>query len=160
MFEPEIWVAVAFVIFCIVLIYAGAVRKALAALDQRQARIQSELHEARRLKDEAQSLLEQYQRKRHEAEREAEGIIASAKAEAERLAAEARSKLEDFVARRTKIADAKIAQAESQALADVRAAAAEAAVAAAEKILAQVARDKVADKLVDQGIEDVKTKLN
>jgi F-type H+-transporting ATPase subunit b len=160
MFEPEVWVAVAFVIFCIVLIYAGAVRKALDGLDQRQARIQAELDDARRLKDEAQSLLEQYRSKQHEAEREAEGIIAGAKAEAERLAIEAKAKLEDFVARRTKIADTKIAQAESQALADVRAAAAEAAVGAAEKILGQVARDKVADKLVDQGIEDVKSKLN
>jgi F-type H+-transporting ATPase subunit b len=68
--------------------------------------------------------------------------------------------LQEFIARRTKIADQKIAQAEEQALAEVRAAAADAAVAAAEKLLGEVARDQVADRLVDQGISDLKSKLN
>ena len=95
----------------------------------------AELDEARRLKEEAQALLAQYQRKQREAEQEAAAIIAGAKAEAERLASEAKAKIEDFVARRTKMAETKIAQAEAQALADVRAAAADAAVAAAERVL-------------------------
>ena len=98
------------------------------ALDHRSARIKAELDEARRLRDEAGKLLAEYQRKQREAEREAEAIVADAKAEAERVAAEARVKMEEFVARRTKLAETKIGQAEAQALADVRAAAAEAAV--------------------------------
>jgi F-type H+-transporting ATPase subunit b len=68
--------------------------------------------------------------------------------------------MEEFVSRRSQVAEAKIAQAETQALADVRAAAAEAAVAAAEKILSQTAQGEVADRLVSQGIRDVKAKLN
>jgi F-type H+-transporting ATPase subunit b len=68
--------------------------------------------------------------------------------------------MEDFVARRTKMAEAKIIQAEAQAVADVRAAAADAAVAAAEKILAAAAKGKVADDLLTQGIEDVRSKFN
>ena len=68
--------------------------------------------------------------------------------------------MEDFVARRTKMAEEKIAQAEAQALADVRAAAADAAVAAAETILARTVKDKVADDLARQGIDDVEAKLN
>jgi F-type H+-transporting ATPase subunit b len=68
--------------------------------------------------------------------------------------------MEEFVARRTKLAEAKIGQAEAQALADVRAAAADAAVSAAEAILRDAARGKVADDLIAQGIADVKTKLN
>ena len=106
------------------------------SLDDRAARIKAELDEAKKLKEEAAALLADYQRKRGEAEHEAADIIAGAKAEAERLAADAKAKLEEFVARRTKLAETKIAQAEAQAAADVRAAAAEAAVAAAEKILA------------------------
>ena len=105
-------------------------------------------------------LLAEYQRKQREAEREAEAIVADAKAEAERVAAEARAKMEEFVARRTKLAETKIGQAEAQALADVRAAAADAAVAAAEKILRDTAKGKVADDLIAQGIADVKAKLN
>ena len=105
-----------------------------------RARIKAELDEARRLREEAAGIVAQYQKKRHEAEAEAEAIIAGARAEAERVAAEAKAKMEEFVARRTKMAETKIAQAEAQALADVRAAAADAAVAAAEKILSETAK--------------------
>jgi len=160
MHEPEFWVAVAFVLFIGVLVYAGAHKKVIEVLDQRSARIKAELDEARRLRDEAGKLLAEYQRKQREAEREAEAIIAEAKAEAERVAAEARVKTEDFIARRTKLAETKIGQAEAQAVADVRAAAADAAVAAAETILRNTAKDKVADDLIARGIADVKAKLN
>jgi F-type H+-transporting ATPase subunit b len=158
--EPETWVAVAFVIFVGVLIYAGAHRKAIEALDQRSARIKADLDEARRLRDEAAKLLAEYQRKQGEAEREAQAIIAEAKAEAERVAAEAHGKMEEFVARRTKLAETKIGQAEAQALTEVRVAAAEAAVAAAETILRGSAKGKVAEDLIGRGIADVKAKLN
>jgi len=158
--EPEFWVAVAFVLFLGVLVYAGVHKTIIDALDQRSNRIKAELDEARRLRDEAAALLADYQRKQREAEREAEAIIAEAKAEAERVAAEARGKMEEFVARRTKLAETKIGQAEAQALADVRAAAADAAVAAAEKILRDTAKGKVADDLIARGIADVRAKLN
>jgi F-type H+-transporting ATPase subunit b len=158
--EPEFWVAVAFVLFVGVLIYVGVHKKLIEALDHRSGRIQAELDEARRLRDEAGKLLAEYQRKQREAEREAEAIIADARAEAGRVAAEARVKMEEFVARRTKLAETKITQAEAQALADVRAAAADAAVTAAEKILRDTAKGKVADDLITQGIAAVQAKLN
>jgi F-type H+-transporting ATPase subunit b len=158
--EPEFWVAVSFVLFVGVILYVGAHKKMTEALDHRSARIKSELDEARRLRDEAEKLLAEYKRKQGEAEREADAIVADAKAEAERVAAEARDKMEEFVARRTKLAEVKIGQAEAQALADVRAAAADAAVLAAEKILRDSAKGPVADNLIAQGIADVKAKLN
>ena len=160
MHETENWVAIGFLFFLGLLAYLGAHRKLIDALDQRQARIKSELDDARRLREEAQALLAEFERKGREAEAEAEAIIASARAEAERLAAEAKARSEDFVVRRTKLAEQKIAQAESQALADVRSAAAEAAVAAAEKILSAAAKGKVAEDLLAQGIADVKQKFN
>jgi len=158
--EPEFWVALGFFLFIGVLAYFGIPQKMLAALDSRGARIKAELDDAKRLRDEAEALLAQYRRKRQEAEREADEIIAGARAEAERVAAEAKSRMEEFVARRSQVAEAKIAQAETQAVADVRAAAAEAAVAAAEKILTQSAKGEVADRLLNDGIRDVKAKLN
>ena len=158
--EPESWVAVAFVIFIGVLIYVGAHKKMIEALDHRSARIKADLDEARRLRDEAAKLLADYQKKQREAEKEAAAIVSEAKAEAERVAAESRVKIEEFVARRTKLAETKIGQAEAQALADVRAAAAEAAVAAAEQILRATTKGEIADKLVARGIQDVKAKLN
>jgi F-type H+-transporting ATPase subunit b len=160
MLETENWVAVAFLCFLGLLAYLGAHRKVFEAIDARQARIKTELDDARRLREEAQALLAEFERKGREAEKEAEAIIAGAKAEAERLAAEAKAKTEDFVARRTKMAEAKIVQAEAQAVADVRAAAADAAVAAAEKILSTAAKGKIAEDLLSAGIQDVKQKLN
>jgi F-type H+-transporting ATPase subunit b len=158
--EPEFWVAVAFVILMGLLAYYGIHRTVLTALDHRSERIKAELDDARRLRDEAAKLLAEYQARRASAEREAEEIVSSARADAERIAAEAKTKIEDFVARRTKTAENKIALAEAQALADVRAAAANAAVTAASHILTQTVTGKVAEDLLAKGIAEVREKLN
>ena len=158
--EAETWVAIAFVILMIVFAYVGVHRTVLAALDHRSERIKAELDDARRLKEEAAKLLAEYKTRRASAEREAEEIISGARAEAERIAAEAKAKMEDFVARRTRTAESKIALAEAQALADVRAAAANAAVTAASTILSQSVKGSVADDLLAKGIAEVRAKLN
>jgi F-type H+-transporting ATPase subunit b len=158
--EAEFWVALGFFAFLGLLGYLGVHRMLAKTLDDRAVRIKAELEEARKLKNDAAALLADYQRKRHEAESEAQDIIDGAKAEAERLAVEAKAKIDEFVLRRTQMAETKIAQAEAQAAADVRGAAAEAAVAAAEKILAQQAKGKLAADLVAKGIDDVRKKLN
>jgi F-type H+-transporting ATPase subunit b len=158
--EAEFWVAVAFVMFFAGLFYIGVHKTISSTLDKRSSRIQSELDEAARLKSEAVALLAEYKQKTANAEKEAAEIIESAKADAERLAAEAHAKLEDFVTRRTKMAETKIAQAEAQALAEVRSIAADVAAGAAEKVLALTAKGAVAEKLIARGIDDVKKKLN
>jgi F-type H+-transporting ATPase subunit b len=158
--EPEFWVAVAFVILMGVFAYFGVHSTVLKALDHRSERIKAELDDARRLKEEAAKLLAEYKARRATAEREAQEIIASAKADGERIAAETKAKMEDFVARRTKTAESKIALAEAQALADVRAAAADAAVTAASRILSQTVTGQVAEDLLAKGISEVREKLN
>ena len=149
MFEAEFWVAVAFVLFIAVLGYFQVHKLIVKGIDDRRDRIKAELDEARVLKEEALALLAQYEEKKQAAEQEAAAIVAGAKAE-----------MEDFIARHTKMAENKIAQAEAQAVADVRSAAAEAAVAAAETILTRTVKGKVADDLIAKGIDDVKRKLN
>ena len=158
--EAEFWVAVAFVILMAIFAYVGVHRTVLKALDHRSERIKAELDDARRLKEEAAKLLAEYQARHASAEHEAQEIITNARAEAERIAAEAKTKMEDFVARRTKTAESKIALAEAQALADVRAAAADAAVTAASTILTQSVKGPVADDLMAKGIAEVRQKLN
>ena len=158
--EPETWVAIAFIILMGLFGYLGVHRTVLKALDNRSARIKGELDDARRLKEEAAKVLEEYKARRASAEREAEDIITTARTEAERIATEAKAKMEDFVARRTRTAENKIALAEAQALADVRAAAADAAVAAAANIMSQSVKGQVADELLAKGIAEVKQKLN
>jgi F-type H+-transporting ATPase subunit b len=159
-FDPETWVAIAFVILMVVFGYLGVFKKAMTALDHRADRIKAELDDATRLKQEAAKVLADYKARTASAEREAADIIANARSEAERIAIEAKAKVEDFVARRTKTAEGKIALAEAQAVADVRAAAAEAAVQAASTILSQSVRGQVADDLLAKGITEVRQKLN
>ena len=158
--EPEFWVAVGFVVLMGVFVYVGVHRTVLKALDHRGERIKAELDDARRLKEEAERLLAEYKARHASAEREAQDIVTGAKAEAERIASEAKTKMEDFVARRTKTAESKIALAEAQALPDVRAAAANAAVEAASTILSQSVKGPVADDLLAKGIAEVRAKLN
>jgi F-type H+-transporting ATPase subunit b len=158
--DPETWVAIAFIIMLGVFAWLGVHRTVLTALDHRAERIRGELDDARRLKEEAAKVLADYQARRASAEREAEEIVTNAKAEADRIAVEAKAKMEDFVARRTKTAEGKIALAEAQALADVRAAAADAAVQAASTILSQSVKGPLADDLLAKGIAEVRQKLN
>ena len=159
-FDATFWAAIAFVILMIGFGYLGVHKKLAEALDHRSARIKVELDDARRLKDEAQKLVAEYRAKRQSAVKEAEEIVASAKSEAERIAAEAKTRMEEFVVRRTKMAETKIAQAEAQAVADVRAAAADAAVSAAARILSETVKGPTGETLLTQGIAEVRQKLN
>ncbi len=154
------WVGVALVIFLAILVKFGVPTMIVKGLDARGEKVAQELAEARRLRQEAEKLLAEYDSKRKAAEAEAAEIISGATEEAKRLAAEAEAKLADFVVRRTKSAEEKIAQAESQAEAEVRAAAAEAASKAAETILRGQMAGKAGEAAFAAGLDEVKAKLN
>ncbi|HEY6256190.1 MAG TPA: ATP F0F1 synthase subunit B [Xanthobacteraceae bacterium] len=160
MLDAEFWVAAAFALFVGLLVYLGVHERLIRFVDRRRNQIRAELDEARALKLEAQALLAQSEGKRRAAEHEASAVIAAVNAESERMLAEARIKMRQFVVRRTGMAEARIARAEAQALADVRGAAAAAAVNAAERILAATVKGEIADRLVRDGIDELRTKLN
>jgi F-type H+-transporting ATPase subunit b len=151
---------VALVIFLAAMVYLGIPGKIGGALDTRSKRIEDELAEAVRLREEAQALLSEYARKASEAEREAANIIAEAKTDALRLTEETTKSLEELIARRTKAAESKIAQAESQAVAAVRARAADVAIAAAEQVLKARIVGEAASDLMSRSIAEVGAKLN
>jgi F-type H+-transporting ATPase subunit b len=157
---PEFWVMISFLLFALVLIWKGVPGLIGKALDQRAAGIRAELDDARRLREEAQQLLADYQRKTREAEDEAKSIVETAKREAEMLASETRKALAEQVARRAKAAEEKIARAEAQALSDVRAAAVDLAVKASESVLKAKLAGETAVSLTDAAIRDLKSKLN
>ena len=158
--DSSFWVAVSFVLFVLALLYFGVPRRVTEALDARAAQIAQELDEARKLREEAQALLANYQRKQRDAEQEAEEIVTQARAEAERLAAETREALTDQLARRTKQAQDKIAQAEAQALKEVKDSAAGVAAAAARRIITDRIDQGRDAQLIDQDIKALGTKLN
>ncbi len=154
------WAFMALLVFLGLLVYLKVPGKIIAALDERSNKIRSQLEDARRLREEAQALLADYQRRRGEAETEAEAIVAQARREAEALKAEARVRMTDFVARRTKAVEDRIAQAEAQAVSEVRNRAVDVASAAAARILADQAQGTTGDQLIDRSIRAVRSNLN
>jgi F-type H+-transporting ATPase subunit b len=157
---PELWVLVSFVLFLALLVYYKIPDRLVKALDDRADRIRAELDEARRLREEAQAILADYQRKQRDAEKEAEDIIALARREAEVFAGESRKGLTESLERRLRLAEEKIARAEEQAIKDIRSKAVDVAVSAAEQLIARELKGKSAESLVDKSIRDVSTKLN
>lgn len=156
----EFWVAVSFVGFLAILIYYKIPALLAKALDERAAAIRKELDEARRLRDEAQNLLNDYQKKYRNAGLEAESIIEQARGEAEAYAKETRASLAELLERRTRQAEEKIARAEAQAVDEVRAAAVDTALAAAERILREKASGAAGAALIDDSIRGLKGRLN
>jgi F-type H+-transporting ATPase subunit b len=158
--KAESWVLVAFLLFIALLVYLKVPAMLAKMLDDRAAKISSELAEARKLREEAQALLASYQGKRTEAEAEAAAIVANAKADAAAYAEEARKKLADSIERRTRQAEEKIARAEAAAIKDVRDRVTDIAIAAASSMLGEKARGKGGDDLIAESISAVKSRLN
>lgn len=154
------WALVGLVIFLVIIVAAGGPKRIVAMLDGRTNRIRAELDEARRTREEAQTLLAEYQRRRRDAEAEAQVIIEEARAEARRLTDEANEKLRDMVARRTKTAETKIAQAEAQAILEVRGRATDIAVAAATELLSRKLSGAAGEAMIDKSIGEVRQRLN
>lgn len=158
-FDAAFWATIALFIFLGVVLYLKLPAMITKALDGRIKAIEGELAEAERLRLEAKFLLEEYESKRQAAASEAESIVAAAREEAFRMTAEAKTSLEALIVRRTKSVEDKIAQAEAQAVADVRSRSADVAVEAARMLLTRQMGTK-GDALIDQAIKDVGSKLN
>jgi F-type H+-transporting ATPase subunit b len=157
--DPETWVALATVIF--VVLAARPIMRALGKmLDDRSAKIRSDLAEAEKLRTEAEKLLADYQRRQRQALKEAEGILAQAKDEALRIRKESAANIETALKRRERQALEKIAQAETQAVAEVRNQAVNLAILGAQKALASGLDPAKAGSLIDQSVADLERRLH
>lgn len=153
-------VLLSFVIFIGVLIYFKVPSLVMGMLDQRAEGISSEINEARKLREEAQTLLASYERKQKEVQEQADRIVAAAKQEAEEAAAQAREDLQTSIARRLQAAEDQIASAEASAVKEVRDQAATIAVAAAREVIAKQMTATAGNKLIDEAIAQVDAKLH
>ena len=159
MFGEAFWVSLAFIVF-VAAVYRPVSNMMGAALDGRAEKIKDELDEAVRLREEAQTLLAGYERQQNEALKEAEGIIAHARDEAERQAVHATEALEELVQRREAQAIDRIARAEEEATAGVRAAAVDLAVQATRRLLTSELNEDRRGKLIDGTIGEIDDKLH
>jgi F-type H+-transporting ATPase subunit b len=158
--DPEFWVGIGTLVFVGILLWKRVPALVARSLDARAVAISKELEDARGLRDEAETLLAEYQKKRAAAEQEASSIVAEAKAEAERSTLESRATIKAQIERRGRQAEQKIAQAEAQAVAELRALATDAAIAAAEKLITARLDDKQSANLVKRSLGEIPSKLN
>jgi F-type H+-transporting ATPase subunit b len=158
--DAEFWILIAIVAFFAVLWRAKVPGMAAKALDDAAAKVQAQLDEAKRLREEAQALLGQIQTRRAETERAAAELLRNAEADAERLRVEAAAKLEEDVRRRAQMAERKIALAEAQAASEVKAAAADLAAQAAEAVFAARIAGATSDPLIDASLSKLATRFS
>lgn len=159
-FDATFFALVGLILFFVLLVYLKVPGMIGKSLDQRADNIRNELADAKRLREEAQQLLAEYQRKRKEAEAEAREIVAAAEREATMLTEEARQKTEEFVARRNALSEQKIRQAEADAIAAVRSAAVDLAIVAAEKIIVKKTDAATQETLFRDSVGSVQSRLN
>lgn len=160
MFNETFWALIGLILFLAILVYYKVPAMMANSLDGRAEKIRNELEEARRLREEAQQLLAEYQRKRKDAEAEAEQIVEAAKREAAGIAKDARQRTEEYVERRNLLAEQKIARAESEAVEEVKIRAVEIATAAAERLIEDNLDQKARDRLIKDSIGQANTHLN
>lgn len=153
-------VAIGFVLFLAVLFYFNVPSLLMGLLDNRAEKIRSDLAEARALRDEAQELLANYERKQREVSDQAERIVAAAREDASAAAEEAKGELARSIERRLKAAEDQIANAEEQAVRQVRDRAIEVAIASAGELLSQQTTAAQAGKLIDAAIEEAGQRLH
>ena len=154
-FDATFVALLAFGLFLALMIYLKVPGMLMNALDARSQAIGKELHDARRLREDAEALLAEYVAKRAAAEAEAQTIVAHAKEQAALLAQETRTQMKAAIERREQQAKDRIAQAEQQATADVRAAAVDAAIAAAEQMLRKRMTADAQARLVADGAKEL-----
>ncbi|MEZ5668408.1 MAG: F0F1 ATP synthase subunit B [Alphaproteobacteria bacterium] len=157
--NPETWVAIAFVVTVILIVWKGG-RSMMKTLDDRAEAVRAELDAAEKLREEAQHMLADYQRRQRDAIKESEAIIAQARTDAEALIVDSRSKLEETLSRREQLALDRIAQAEANAQTEIRAQAAQMVIAASRQILAKQLDGAPGDALVDGAIKDLPKHLH
>lgn len=159
MFDNTTWAFIGLILFFALIAYLGVFGVFGRALDKRGADVTAELDAARRLREDAEALLAEYQQKRAEAEQEAAEIIAHAEAEAKRMTADAEVALKELIEHRTRTVEIKIAHAETAAVAEVRGVAIDMAIAASQRILEGKVKDGLGAELIDKGVAEVKQRF-
>jgi F-type H+-transporting ATPase subunit b len=155
-----LWAMIALFIFFGIVVYLKVPAMMTKALDDRAGKIRNDLDEAQKLREEAQQLLAEFQKKRKEAEKEAADMVAAAKRESDLIIEDAHKKTEEYVARRAALAELKIGQAERDAVNEVRSIAVDVATEAARAVLAAKLDEKAGAELFKDSLTALESKLN
>ncbi|MDA9651115.1 hypothetical protein N9T16_00330 [Pelagibacteraceae bacterium] len=153
--QPASWTLVAFAIFVAIAIYLKAPSMIGKLLDEQIERVKKELSDAIELKEEANTLLAEYERKKEDAEKEAETIIANAKVRAKNYEQSALTKSEEIIKRQEAQSIEKINQAEIQAMSKIRKSIIEKSIDSAEKLVSEKISSKKSDQIFTDSLKDL-----
>jgi len=152
-------VALALVIFLALVWWKG--RGAIfSMLDKRTNDIRNQLDEARRLREEAEAMYADIATKQQEAAATAAAMIEEAKAQAKRIERDSEVAQKAAIARRREQAMEKIAQAEAEAIREVRSKAVDIAMEATRRVLAEDMAGANGKAAIDAAIEELPRRLN
>jgi F-type H+-transporting ATPase subunit b len=157
--NPETWVAVAFVLF-VVLLGKLLWGKITALLDKRSADIAKAIRDAETLRAEALKGKEDAERTLAQATAEAEGIVTQAREEVARMQARAVQNLDTAMVLREQQALDRIAQSEAAAVKQVRDTAVDVALSATRSLLREQVGTAGTQSHIEQAITELPKRLH
>ena len=159
MIDATFWVAVSFVIFLGLLLYFNVPVKIKNVLHESIERIKNQIEEAEKLKDEANDMLSDSEKKLSNAKTEIKVMTNKANDDMEKLILKTNSEFHKIMENRKKGAEQRIAQMKQQALKDIKAAAVKVAITSAENLLNNSVDKNKLDKIYQDSIEETKLAL-
>lgn len=150
------WVAIGFILFILLLIYFKIPNQITKILDDRSKKIKDELDEAKRLREEAQTILSEFQKKNTEAEQTAKTIIDNAKKLAKNYEKDAKDKFDQNVVRKKKLLDEKLNRLENDAINQIKDNITDIVLETVKNsVKGNNIKPKVSQEIIDQGIEQI-----
>ena len=155
-YQPSSWVFIAFIIFISISIYLKVPNMVTKLLDEQINKIKNDLDDARKLKEDANSLLAEYERKIESANKEAENIINQAKKNSKVYEENSNKKIEEFISRNEKQSIEKIKQAQKSAINKINEEIINKSIETAEKIISRNMNDHNNNKLFESSVNQIK----
>jgi F-type H+-transporting ATPase subunit b len=160
MFDAAFWVAISFILFCLILIYKKIPQLINKLLENKIDEIKSEIENTKNLKLESEQLLKKYKDKIQDAHIESKNILTSEKKDAENFIRESESKFEQLMINKKKSLQQKLEQMRIAAIKDIQNISNKIALEAVRKIILDPANiDKI--KIINQkNLEKTFVQLN
>jgi F-type H+-transporting ATPase subunit b len=155
MFDATFWVAISFVIFCLIIIYKKIPQAINNLLDNKINEIKSEIDNAKNLKNESEQLLAKYKKRIEEARTEAGVIINSEKKETEIFIKESENKFEQLIINKKKSLEQKLDQMRIKAIKDIQNISNKIALETVKKIISNSANDEKMKVVNQKNLEKI-----
>ena len=155
MFDATFWVAISFVIFCLIIVYKKIPQVINNLLDNKINEIKSEIDNAKNLKKESDQLLKKYKKKIEDAHMEKNQILNSEKKETEIFIQESENKFEQLILNKKKSLEQKLDQMKVKAIKDMQNISNKIALEAVKKIISNSANDEKMKVINQKNLEKI-----